>query len=277
MASWLASLVTGLVNQRAGLDGGVFPTPSDPLAVLAQAPESAAALEAARGEVDALLWRRDVRAAAAEVAAASIERGARDSAAIDGADVVVVDDSPMGRVLEASLRLTAEVPRQVEVFSSAPLQALAHLHALVAHGLAAPEELGRPRGGDVADDPLQLGSLPPAGVAADRLTALAGILTSTTAAPALLIAAVTHAEIAVLRPFTWGSGLLARASVRLVMAARGVDPSLFSIPERGMLELGRPAYVKALRAYASGTPSGVSDFVVWHSTAVALGARAVSV
>jgi hypothetical protein len=255
----------------------VFPTPSDPLAVLAQEPAAAAALEAARGEVDALLWRRDVRAAAAEVAAASVERGARDSAAIDGADVVVVDDSPMGRILGASLRLTAEVPRQVDVWATAPLQALAHLHALVAHDVVPTEELGRPRSGEVADDPLQLGALPPAGIAADRLATLAGVLTSSTSAPALLLAAVSHAEIAVLRPFGWGSGLLARASVRLVMAARGVDPSLFSIPERGMLELGRPAYVRALRAYASGTPAGVSDFIVWQCTAIAMGAQAVSV
>ena len=68
-----------------------------------------------------------------------------------------------------------------------------------------------------------------------------------------------------------------RASVRLVLAARGVDPSLFSIPEHGMLELGRPAYVSALKAYASGTPDGVRDFLVWHATAVALGAKAVVV
>ena len=62
-----------------------------------------------------------------------------------------------------------------------------------------------------------------------------------------------------MRPFAWGSGLLARASVRLVLASRGVDPSLFSIPEHGMLEMGRPAYVKALRAYATGTREGVSE------------------
>jgi hypothetical protein len=250
-------------------------TPSDPLGALAAAPANAAALDAARSEVDALLWRRDVRAAAADVALASIERGGRDSAAIDGADVVVVDDSPMGRVLDAALRLTAAVPAQVEVFSTAPLQALAHLHGLTAHGFVDDDDLGRPRAHDRADDPLSIGPLPPAREAAVRLAALADVLTTPTAAPALMVAAIAHAEVAVLRPFAWGSGLLSRAVVRLVMAGRGVDPSLFSIPERGMLELGRPAYVKALRAYASGTPDGVSEFVVWHSTAIALGARAV--
>ena len=194
-----------------------------------------------------------------------IERGGRDSAAIDGADVVVVDASPMGRVLEAALRLTAAVPGQVEVFASAPLQALAHLHALTAVDFAPTDELGRPRTGDQADDPLSLGALPPASAAAQRLTALADLVTGPTQAPALLVAAIAHAEIAVLRPFTWGSGLLSRATVRLVMAAKGVDPSLFSIPERGFHELGRPAYVQALRAYASGSPAGVSQ--LWSGTA----------
>jgi hypothetical protein len=255
----------------------VLPTPADPLAVLAADETVAAAVLAAREEIDALLWRRDVRGAAAEVAAASVDRGARDSAAIDGADVVVVDDSPMGRVLDAALRLTAAVPSQADVFGRAPLQALAHLHALTAHGFAPEADLGRPRRSEAADDPLNLGPTVPASQAADRLALLSHTLTTPTAAPALVVAAVAHAEIAVVRPFAWGSGLLSRATTRLVLAGRGVDPSLFSIPEHGMLELGRPAYVRALRAYASGTRDGVSEFIVWQATAFALGARAVAV
>jgi hypothetical protein len=252
-------------------------TRSDPLAMLAADPLAAAALQAAREEVDALLWRRDVRAAAAEVASASVQRGARDSAAIDGADVALVDESPMGRVLDAALRLTAAVPTQVEVFSTAPLQALAHLHAVTAHGFAPNDELGRPRSGDVSDDPLRLGPPPPAAAAADRLALLASTVTAPTQAPALMVAAIAHAELAVVRPFAWGSGLIARAATRLVLASRGVDPSLFGIPEHGMLEQGRPAYVRALRAYASGTREGVTEFVVWHATSVAMGAKAVTI
>lgn len=245
--------------------------------MLARDETVAAALLAAREEVDALLWRRDVRGAAAEVASASVQRGARDSAAIDGADLALADESPMGRVLESALRLTAAVPTQVDVFGRAPLQALAHLHALTAHGFVAEDDLGRPRSGDAADDPLNLGAVVPAQAAAQRLASLASTLTAPTQAPALLVAGIAHAELAVVRPFVWGSGLLARASVRLVLAARGVDPSLFSIPEHGILELGRPAYVAALRAYASGTADGVRDFLVWHASTVALGAKAVAV
>ncbi|CAB4977142.1 unannotated protein [freshwater metagenome] len=247
----------------------------DPLAELATDPATAEILAAARAEIDALLWRRDVRSNAVEVAASSMERGARDSAAIDGADLAVVDDSPMGRVLDAAIRLTAAVPGQVEVFATAPLQALAHLHALTATGFVPDDELGRPRAGDRADDPLNLGAVPPAAAASERLSLLARTLTTPTEAPALLVAAIAHAELAVVRPFTWGSDLVARAAVRLVIAGRGVDPSLFSIPEHGMFEMGRPAYVRALQGYSSGTREGVLAFISWHTTACAMGAKAV--
>ena len=247
----------------------------DPLAELAADPATAEILAAARAEIDALLWRRDVRSNAVEVAASSMERGARDSAAIDGADLAVVDDSPMGRVLDAAIRLTAAVPGQVEVFATAPLQALAHLHALTATGFVPDDELGRPRAGDLADDPLNLGAVPPAAAASGRLSLLARTLTTPTEAPALLVAAIAHAELAVVRPFTWGSDLVARAAVRLVIAGRGVDPSLFSIPEHGMFEMGRPAYVRALQGYGSGTREGVLAFISWHTTACAMGAKAV--
>ena len=247
----------------------------DPLAELAADPATAEILAAARAEIDALLWRRDVRTSAVEVAASSMERGARDSAAIDGADLAVVDDSPMGRVLDAAIRLTAAVPGQVAVFATAPLQALAHLHALTATGFVPDDELGRPRAGDLADDPLNLGAVPPAAAASGRLSLLARTLTTPTEAPALLVAAIAHAELAVVRPFTWGSDLVARAAVRLVIAGRGVDPSLFSIPEHGMFEMGRPAYVRALQGYGSGTREGVLAFISWHTTACAMGAKAV--
>ena len=42
-----------------------------------------------------------------------------------------------------------------------------------------------------------------------------------------------------------------------------------------MLEAGRTSYVRALQGYSGGTPAGVRDFVVWHATACALGARDV--
>lgn len=237
-----------------------------------------AVLQGARDDIDAVLWRRDVRANAAEVAAASLVRGSRDSAAIDGADTAVVDDSPMGRVLDAAQRVTAAAPGQAETWSRAPLQVLAHLHALTARGMVDDEELGRPRSGGSADDPLNLGNLPPeATPVGPHLVRLADWVSTSQDVPALIVAALVHAELMHLRPFTWGSGLVARATVRCVLAGRGLDPSLFTIPELGMLEQGRGAYVAAIRDYASGEPGGLAASIRWFATAIGLGARAVQV
>lgn len=252
-------------------------TLSDALLRIAENPTVSAAALAARQEIDTLLWRRDVRAAAREVAAASVTRGGRDSAAIDGADVAIVDDSPMGRVLDAGWRITTEVPAFVDIWATAPLQALAGLHSVAAIDMVPAEELGRPRSGMSADDPLNIGMLPDAATAAARLAQLADLVTASSAVPALVVAGITHAELMAVRPFSWGSGLVARASVRLVLAERGVDPSLFSIPELGMLTLGRPAYVAAIRSYLSGTLDGVSDYLVWFMTSIGEGAREVQV
>jgi len=232
-------------------------------------------LDGARSEVDALLWRREVRSSAAEYTATSRQLGSRDSAAIDGADVAVAEESPMGRVLGSAQATIGEAPAQVDIWSKAPLQALARLHAVAAHGHVSTELLGRPRGSDeVPDDPLRLAiDVPPAGVAVGRLTLLADLVADSAGAPALAIAGIAHGELLTARPFAWGSGLLGRTSVRLVLASRGVDPSLFSIPEVGMFQLGRPAYVRALRHYAAGD---MPEYFGWFAEAIRLGALAAA-
>ena len=90
--------------------------------------------------------------------------------------------------------------------------------------------------------------------------------------PALVVAAVAHGEVAVTRPFAWGSGLVARAMTRLVLAARGVDPDGITVPEAGLFAAGRTAYVEALKAYASGDPEGVGRWIVLHAETVRVGA-----
>jgi len=237
-----------------------------------QVPEVFEALAAARGSIDELLWRRDIRAAAAEVTAASRIQGARDSAAMEGADIAAAENSPMGRVLAAAQAITGEVPAVVDTWTNAPLQALARLHSVVAFGQVTPEQLGRPRlAGEAPDDPLNLGPAPDN--TALRLTLLADLVADSTDVPALAVAAIAHAELAGARPFVWGSGLVGRAVVRVVLAARGVDPSLFSVPEAGMMNLGRPLYVRALRAYESGS---VDEYLVWFCQAIELGAQRAS-
>lgn len=255
---------------------------TDPLADLERLPGVDAAATEARSAVDRLLWDRGVRARMAEVVAGSRLQGAWASASIDGAELApsavrdgsALDGSAMGRVLAAAMRLQAEVPGQVEVFRRSPLQALARLHAVTAVGFVEPASSGRPRLDLVADDPLRLGPPPPPGEVTARLEALALLLTRPTAAPALVVAAVVHGELLALRPFAWGSGLLARASLRLVLAARGVDPDGAAVPEAGLLQHGRPAYVAAARGYLSATPEGLATWIRHSCAAVAAGAVA---
>lgn len=256
-------------------------TADDPLAALVTLPGVAAAAERARSALDGLLWDRGLRPRFPALVAESRLRGGWASAALDGADVrpesvrdgSALDGSPMGRVVAAALRLQAEVPRQVRVLETAPLQALARLHAVTAHGFVPDGDLGRPRRGGAPDDPLHLGAAPGATEAVRRLDDLSTLLVRPTEAPAVLVAAVVHGELLATRPFAWGSGLLARAGVRLVLAARGVDPDGLAVPEAGVLSLGRPAYASAARGYLAGTPDGVAGWLVFCATSLVAGAE----
>ena len=254
--------------------------PLDVLAPLLGLPRVAEAVERARASVDGVLWDRAVRAKVAEVVAGSRLRGAWASAAIDGAEVRpdalvtgdALDGSPIGRVVAAALAVQAEIPRQVELVDRAPLQVLSHLHAIASVGFVPDDERGRVRKTEVVDDPLVLRDLPSASDASRRMTSLAATLTRPTSAPALVVAAVAHAEVAVARPFGWGSGLVARATTRLLLASRGVDPDGVTVPEAGLFAAGRSAYAEALRSYATGTPDGVARWLVLHAETVRVGA-----
>ncbi|MGE3811718.1 MAG: oxidoreductase [Candidatus Nanopelagicales bacterium] len=255
--------------------------PQDVLEPLAGLPGVQEAVDAARSAVDAVLWDRGVRARAGEVVAASRLRGGWASAAIDGAEVRpdalvsgdALDGSPMGRVVASALAVQAEIPRQVDVLGRAPLQALSTLHAVASTGFVDDDQRGRPRADERADDPLRLGPVPDHAEASRRMAALAGVLTAPSAAPALVVAAIAHAEVAVLRPFAWGSGLVARATTRLVLAARGVDPDGLTVPEAGLYAAGRSRYADALKFYATGTPEGVAQWIVLHAETVRVGAQ----
>jgi hypothetical protein len=254
--------------------------PDDVLAPLVDLPGVADAVTAARTAVDEVLWDRGVRARAGEIVAASRMRGGWASSAIDGAEVRpdalvsgdALDGSPIGRVVAAALAVQVETPLLVDTFGRAPLQALSRLHAVASTGFVADDLRGRLRTSDEADDPLRQGALPPYVEASRRTTQLAALLTTPTEAPALVVAAIAHGEIAVLRPFAWGSGLVARATTRLVLAARSLDPDGLTVPEAGLFAAGRPAYAEALRGYVSGEPEGVARWIVLHADAVRVGA-----
>ena len=208
--------------------------------------------------------------------------GAQASAAIDGIDFAVEawwsgdawEDSPMGRIAAGVWRGYRELPTLVEVWRRAPLQALARLHAVVAKGLEDDADVGRPRTSEDVDDPLRLGSAADPSILGPRLSLLGTLVGTGTSAPAVVEAATVHAEIATLQPFRHGSGQVARMASRLVLAARGLDPDQLIVPEVGIMQLGRPRYVAALRNYRTGSAEGVGEWLNYYAATLIAGAAA---
>ena len=91
--------------------------------------------------------------------------------------------------------------------------------------------------------------------------------------PALVTAALVHAELATAAPFGSADGLVARASERLVLVSSGLDAKSLVVPEAGHLAL-RPAYESNLRAYAEGGRAGVHAWLLHCAAAYTAGAEA---
>jgi len=212
---------------------------------------------AARDGIDAMLRDRGLRQTSPDLTAESLLRGARASAVLAGS-ASSLDDVRRGEgdaIAQAALRLSVELLGLAPVLSRAPVQALARLHTLAAAGTVPEASLGRPRD---------------AGAAA-RLRDVLGVLDE--GLPALLTAAVLHAEIATGESFGSGDGLVARAVERLVLVSSGLDAKSLLVPEAGHLA-HRAAYESNLRAYATGGRAGLQAWLVYCAEAYAAGAEA---
>lgn len=160
-------------------------------------------------------------------------------------------------VARDAVRVSTELLSLQPVLDRSPLQAFARIHALAASASIEPERRGRPRDAE----------------SAARLRDVAAVVTSTGPAPALLVAAMVHAELVTAAPFVSHNGLVARAVERLVLVARGVDEKSLCVPEAGHLAL-RAAYESNLRGYAEGGAAGVHAWVLYGAEAFAAGAEA---
>ncbi|MFR9672870.1 oxidoreductase [Streptomyces sp. TR06-5] len=257
-------------------------SPDDPLAPLAELPGVPQAVASVRKAVDQVYGHRVMRRRSAEVSAEAALRGARASAALDGADWALEEvrrRSDFGvdgeaRTVGGALRATAESGHLLDVWRQSPMRVLARLHLVAVGGNETQDFVGRPRraGESVADDRLDL-PLPDADEVAARLTALTRLLVSPSEAPALVTAAVVHAELRVLRPFRSCNGLVARSAERIVMVGSGLDPKAVAPSEVGHAEQGEGAYRAALAGYASGTAQGVADWIAHCGRAAELGSR----
>lgn len=240
---------------------------------LAAIPDVASASDRARDACTSLRWHEALRRRIPEAAAESRVRGAWASGELEGArsSASVVRDlmrgarerspepDPAERVIHGAMAATAETEHLASLITTAPGQALARLHTAAAAELVdAAEELGRPRMGDeVCREFTDLGPAPSGVELQARMAGIVDLMRSAEHAPALVVAAIVHAEIATTRPFVIGNGLVARAVERALIQATGLDPTGVAVPEAGHGAQGGPAYLGSLTAYATGGREGV--------------------
>lgn len=254
------------------------------LARLPGVPESTARARQACAD---LRWHPALRRRIAQSAAESRVRGATASAELDGArfPVELVRDvmrgarrwpdrlDPVEQVARGVIQATAETEHVGDLVTSAPLQVLARLHVAAAAGLVKPDQLGRPRmPGEQSPELVDLGAAPEAAEVRQRLDALVRILVHGNGIPAVVVAALVHAEIATVRPFVRGNGAVARATERAVLHATGLDPTGVAVPEVGHGAQGAASYVGALAAYRSGRRDAVALWLIHAADAIAAGA-----
>ncbi|MFC9325065.1 oxidoreductase [Kitasatospora sp. NPDC057015] len=288
---------------RPGPYSRVVSTGTDPLAPLAELPGVPEAVAEVRKSVDRLYGHRVMRRRASEVTSEAALRGARASAALDGADWPLEEvrrrtdfgADADARTVGAALRVSAEAGQLLSVWRHSPLQVLARLHLLAAGDGA--EAAGRPRrAGEGAEAlfPLEvkpaegmagaagpIADLPPAPGAEEataRLDQLSTLLVARAEgagakAPALVVAAVVHGELLALRPFGSHNGVVARAAQRIVLIAEGLDPKAICPAEVGLAELGSEAYRRALGGYLTGTADGMAAWIDHCGQALRLGVR----
>ena len=256
------------------------------LTAIAGLPGVAEQVEAARAAVDEVIAHRALRRHGPEVALESSLRGARASAALEGVDVDLEYlrsghlrlDHPGRPVAQAALRVAQEIPLLESTWRRSPAQALARLHVVAAADLV--DELGADAVGRPRTDDLQASVVKGVrGVAArevgPRLMALNRVLLTDRETPAVVVAAVAHAELATLQPFGSRDGLVARAAERLVLRTRGLDPRGLVVVEAGHLAIGRQKYQRLLAGFASASPEGLAAWVVHCAQAVRTGSATI--
>jgi len=232
---------------------------TDPLAPLLELADIAAAVEAARDQIDQALRHRALRRNGGQVAAEVGLRSAIASAALEGAAYereAVRAGTVTDPVVQGALRVAGALPGLSDLWPKAPRQALARLHVLAARDVVPAEELGRP-----VTDPL----------VAARLETLAGLVAGGSATSPLVLAAVVHGELLALRPFAGPSAVVARAAARLTLLSSGLDPRGLVGVDIGHLER-QPEYVGAARAFATGTPDGIRSWLRHYTAAVEVAA-----
>ena len=230
----------------------------DPLAWLESLEGVPTAFAGTRDGIDVLLRDRGLRKTRPEQTTDSLLVGAAASAALDDStsDLAAVRAGTLDAPAAAAVRVSTELLSLVPVVEHSPMQAFARLHALAGKGDEPDESLGRPTGAE----------------AADRLATLSQTMLDTSV-PALMLAAIAHAEIVTAAPFASRNGIVARAAERLIIAARGVDPKSLVATELGH-SLLRAEYESNLRGYRDGGRAGLHSWLLYCAEAYTKAAEA---
>jgi hypothetical protein len=228
---------------------------SDPLKPLLALEGVAAAAKSAQDAVFAVHRLPANLRGGAETAAEASVRAARASAGIDGANPELpADGAVTDPLLAGSLRIAESLESLLPTWRRAPLQALARLHVLAASDLVDDlDALGRPRAGG------------------SRLELLAQLVTGATTVPGPVLTAVVHGELLALQPFGSADGVVARAAARLSMIATGLDPKALTVPEVAFFRRV-PKYVELAAGFATGSPDGVREWLLFCCEAFETGA-----
>lgn len=243
---------------------------TDPLAPLAELPGVAEACDEAREALGRAHRHRFNLRGWPTTAAEAAMRAARASSVLDGGSLTIGTGDGKGSeatgdvradpVLAGALRvaeaLEGGATALVGVWQRAPMQAIARLHALAAADLTDDDRLGRPR--------------PDADVG--RRLELLGDIIAGARVPAPVLAAVAHGELLTLAPFGVADGVVARAVSRLITITSGLDPHGLGVPEVYWMRQSGD-YRAAARGFESGTPAGLTAWILASCTAFHAGAR----
>lgn len=151
-------------------------------------------------------------------------------------------------------------------------QLLARAHTVVGAGWLPVDALGRLRTDEPALDQRGLGSSSTGLEVASRIDLLARTVATTTA-PALVVAALVHAEVLAVRPFVAGNGLVARLVARVIATSGGLDPTGSILPELTWAAAPQ-VYTAGAAGYATGEPERVAAWFTAYASAVVAGATA---
>jgi len=149
-------------------------------------------------------------------------------------------------------------------------QLLARAHTVVAAGWLPTDALGRLRADGPALDQRGLGTAPVGREVAARVDLLSRTV-ATTSAPALVVAALVHAEVLAVRPFVAGNGLVARLVARVLATTGGLDPTGSVLPEPAWAAAPQ-LYTAAVAGYATGERDRVAAWFSAYADAVVAGA-----